>query len=159
MPDRQVVFSTIQPHIFARCVGSNAIFRCCFEPADLDFARLEFYLHATVERTAQESDRVPVVVWEISDRDERSLDYYEGYPRYYIKEEWPVRMDDGSEMQGMIYLMADIHEHLPTREYYGGIERAYHELGLTEEIAGVLEPALARARHRAKMRRGTRSGK
>ena len=47
----------------------------------------------------------------------------------------------------------------PTREYYGGIERAYHELGLTEEIAGVLEPALARARHRAKMRRGTRSGK
>ena len=59
----------------------------------------------------------------------------------------------------MIYLMADIHEHPPTREYYGGIERAYHELGLTEEIAGVLEPALARARHRAKMRRGTRSGK
>ena len=52
-----------------------------------------------------------------------------------------------------------LHEHLPTREYYGGIERAYHELGLTEEIAGVLEPALARARHRAKMRRGTRSGK
>ena len=102
---------------------------------------------------------MPVVVWEISDRDERSLDYYEGYPRYYIKEEWPVRMDDGSEMQGMIYLMADIHEHPPTREYYGGIERAYHELGLTEEIAGVLEPALARARHRAKMRRGTRSGK
>ena len=81
---------------------------------------------------------MPVVVWEISDRDERSLDYYEGYPRYYIKEEWPVRMDDGSEMQGMIYLMADIHEHPPTREYYGGIERAYHELGLTEEIAGVL---------------------
>ena len=57
------------------------------------------------------------------------------------------------------YRMGNIHEHLPTREYYGGIERAYHELGLTEEIAGVLEPALARARHRAKMRRGTRSGK
>ena len=148
--------------------GSNMVrrqmaFRCPDErlvgTGHLDFARLEFYLHATVERTAQESDRVPVVVWEISDRDERSLDYYEGYPRYYIKEEWPVRMDDGSEMQGMIYLMADIHEHPPTREYYGGIERAYHELGLTEEIAGVLEPALARARHRAKMRRGTRSGK
>ena len=148
--------------------GSNMVrrqmaFRCpdasLVGTGHLDFARLEFYLHATVERTAQESDRVPVVVWEISDRDECSLDYYEGYPRYYIKEEWPVRMDDGSEMQGMIYLMADIHEHPPTREYYGGIERAYHELGLTEEIAGVLEPALARARHRAKMRRGTRSGK
>ena len=148
--------------------GSNMVrrqmaFRCpdarLVGTGHLEFARLEFYLHATVERTAQESDRVPVVVWEISDRDERSLDYNEGYPRYYIKEEWPVRMDDGSEMQGMIYLMADIHEHPPTREYYGGIERAYYELGLTEEIAGVLEPALARARHRAKMRRGTRSGK
>ena len=56
--------------------GSNMVrrqmaFRCpdarLVGTGHLDFARLEFYLHATVERTAQESDRVPVVVWEISD--------------------------------------------------------------------------------------------
>ena len=59
-------------------------------------ARLEFYLHATVEKTGEETDRVPVAVWEISEADERSLDLYEGYPDYYLKEEWPVYMDDGT---------------------------------------------------------------
>ena len=48
MPDRQVVFSTIQPHIFARCVGSNAIFRCCFEPADLSFVDSPAYVQSLI---------------------------------------------------------------------------------------------------------------
>ena len=51
-------------------------------------ARLEFYLHATVEKTGDQRNRVPVAVWEINDRDERSLDHYEGFPSYYIKERW-----------------------------------------------------------------------
>ena len=49
-------------------------------------ARLEFYLHATVEKTGDQRNRVPIAVWEINDRDERSLDRYEGFPSYYIKE-------------------------------------------------------------------------
>ena len=52
-------------------------------------ARLEFYLHATVEKTGDQRNRVPVAVWEINDRDEVSLDRYEGYPSYYIKERCP----------------------------------------------------------------------
>ena len=50
-------------------------------------ARLEFYLHATVEKTGDQRNRVPVAVWEINDRDERSLDRYEGYPSFYYKTE------------------------------------------------------------------------
>ena len=65
-------------------------------------ARLEFYLHATVKKTGDQRNRVPVAVWEINDRDERSLDRYEGYPSYYIKERWPVHMSDGSQIEGMI---------------------------------------------------------
>ena len=68
-------------------------------------ARLEFYLHATVKKTGDQRNRVPVAVWEINDRDERSLDRYEGYPSYYIKERWPVHMSDGSQIEGMIYIM------------------------------------------------------
>ena len=41
-------------------------------------ARLEFYLHATLERTGKKRNRVPVAVWEISQSDEISLDRYEG---------------------------------------------------------------------------------
>ena len=30
---------------------------------------------------------VPVAVWEVSERDERNLDIYEGYPTFYYKKE------------------------------------------------------------------------
>lgn len=118
-------------------------------------ARLEFYLHATVEKTGNEKDRVPVAVWEISKTDERYLDRYEGYPDYYIREEWPVTMDDGSETTGMIYLMNRIRQSPPHNSYYEGIADAYRSLGLEEQIGTVLEPALERSRARANYDKGT----
>ncbi len=46
----------------------------------IERARLEFYLHATVERSRIKRARVPVAVWEISGEDEQRLDRYEGFP-------------------------------------------------------------------------------
>ena len=111
----------------------------------IEGARLEFYLHATVERTADKSDRVPVAVWEINDRDEKSLDRYEGVPNYYIKERWPVHMSNGSVIEGMIYIMKWIRYSPPYRNYYIAIEDAYRELGLRSQINAVLMPALERS--------------
>ena len=111
-------------------------------------ARLEFYLHATVEKTGDMRNQVPVAVWEINDRDERSLDRYEGYPSYYIKEEWPVHMSDGSEISGMIYLMNMIRQSPPHTQYYDGIANAYRRLGLSSQIRTVLKPALERSLQR-----------
>ena len=34
----------------------------------------------------------PVLVWEISERDEKNLDTYEGYPTYYRKEELNIEL-------------------------------------------------------------------
>lgn len=110
----------------------------------IERARLEFYLHATVERTRRKSDRVPVAVWEISDRDEQRLDRYEGFPSYYIKDTWKVFMQDGSEIEGMIYLMKLIRNEEPHLSYYNGIRDAYAALGLGSEIRRVLAPALQR---------------
>lgn len=67
--------------------------------------RLEFYRHATVEPDDTCVTSVPVAVWEISDADERQLDVHEGFPYYYSKEEATVRMADGSEIKGMVYIM------------------------------------------------------
>ena len=111
-------------------------------------ARLEFYLHATVEKTSNERDRVPVAVWEISARDERQLDRYEGVPDYYIKKEWPVLMSDGSVISGMIYLMKLIRVSPPADRYYAGIADAYRRLGFESRISTVLQPALDRSRLR-----------
>ena len=47
---------------------------------------------ATVEPKKGES--VPVLIWEISPRDEFNLDRYEGYPRLYGKEMLEVEMDN-----------------------------------------------------------------
>ena len=114
-------------------------------------ARLEFYLHATVERSQikvgriQAPARVPVAVWEISAADEQRLDRYEGYPSYYIKAVRTVHMADGSEIKGMIYLMNHKRVSPPTRDYYEGIRRAYLALGFRSEIERVLKPALLRS--------------
>ena len=137
--------------------GSNMVkeqmaFRCpeakLIGTGHIERARLEFYLHATVERTRRKTDRVPVAVWEINQRDERSLDRYEGFPNYYIKAEWPVRMDDGSQIKGMVYLMNLIRTSPPTISYYNGIFDAYNRLGRGSQIETVLEPAWQRALRR-----------
>ncbi len=114
----------------------------------LEKTRLEFYLHATVEHTASKSDRVPVAVWEISQRDEKSLDRYEGFPSYYTKEERLVTMRDGNKVRGMVYIMNLIRPQPPMQHYYQGIRDAYEKLGLSSEIKTVLEPALERCLNR-----------
>ncbi len=108
-------------------------------------ARLEFYLHATVERTGDKRNRVPVAVWDINSRDEKSLDRYEGFPHYYVKETWTVHMDDGSEIEGMVYIMNMIRQSPPMNSYYQGIAEAYRRLGLRSQIKTVLQPALERS--------------
>ena len=113
-------------------------------------ARLEFYLHATVEKTGDKRYRVPVAVWEINERDEKRLDRYEGFPSYYAKENWLVQMADGSQIEGMIYLMKLIRHSPPTDTYYIAIEDAYRKLGLGPQIHTILRPALERS-----LRRGT----
>ena len=105
--------------------------------------RLEFYLHATVERTRAHGAKVPVAVWEISKEDE-------GFPSYYIKAQRKVKMMDGSELWGMIYLMNYLRISPPASEYYDGIETAYMELGFTDDIETVLMPALDRSWQRRK---------
>ena len=67
--------------------------------------RLAFYLHATVERSHARDARVPVAVWEIDEADEQRLDRYEGFPNYYVKLRRRVVLSDGSEIEGMVYVM------------------------------------------------------
>ena len=114
--------------------------------------RLEFYLHATVERSRARDASVPVAVWEIDAADERSLDRYEGFPTYYTKHKRKVLMDDGSQIEGMVYIMNMIRPLIPHASYYNGIRDAYLKLGIGSEIKRVLEPALNRSIKRDRFR-------
>ena len=70
--------------------------------------RLLFKSYATIEM--KEGREVPVLVWEITDSDEASLDRFEGYPTFYYKRELPVRvtpLDGGAprELTAMVYII------------------------------------------------------
>ena len=114
--------------------------------------RLEFYLHATVERSRAHGASVPVAVWEIDEEDEKNLDHYEGFPKYYTKHKRKVVMDDGSQIEGMVYIMNMIRPQPPTASYYNGIHDAYIKLGIGSKIKRVLEPALNRSLKRDRLR-------
>lgn len=61
---------------------------------------------ATVESKA--GSTVPVLIWEIQNRDEASLDLYEGYPNLYGKQMLEVELD-GKTVPAMVYVMTPGH--------------------------------------------------
>lgn len=66
----------------------------------------------------EKGKKVPVVVWTISERDELSLDRYEGFPTFYYKKRMKVHLENGKRTYAMSYVMFD--EALPgiPSEYY-----------------------------------------
>ncbi len=79
--------------------------------------------HATIAR--KKGSSVPVLVWSIEPSDERDLDIYEGYPRYYFKQN--VMVDIGTQKKkAMVYIM-DLHQKAarPSYTYVETIRQGY----------------------------------
>ena len=66
-----------------------------------DYA-LEFRYYLTIKK--EKGAVVPLGIFEIDEKDERSLDRYEGYPTHYFKEELEVTLNDKS-IKALIYIM------------------------------------------------------
>lgn len=100
--------------------------------------QLLFKQHATVEPNANRN--TPVLVWKISERDEKNLDIYEGFPHYYFKKNLEVSvtpLDGGDpvELTAMVYIMADGHKgNVPNASYYRVLMDGYRELGFDPAI-------------------------
>lgn len=80
---------------------------------------------------------VPVGVWEISARDEKNLDIYEGWPHLYRKEDIEVEMADGSVVTAMVYIMNEnrgMRECLPSDSYFHTIATGYNSFGFDLEF-------------------------
>ena len=93
------------------------------------------------------------LLWRVSDSDERRMDLYESYPRFYDKETVTVQTRDGQEYNVMAYVMvgemAKVRE-VPSRSYYRGILNGYQQNGLPVEA---LEQALNRSLQEQKRQR------
>ena len=91
---------------------------------------------------------VPVLVWEVSDSDERRLDRYEGYPVFYRKETLaiPVTMLSKRKTRritGFMYVMDMSHPlGKPYEWYYEVCLEGYRRFGFDESL---LETALDRS--------------
>ena len=114
----------------------------------LEHARLEFHHYATFIPTHDNTSRIPVAVWDVSERDLRALDVYESYPEYYGRARGIVTMRDGSQIEGIIYYMRIGWDTPPIEGYYKPIIQAYRELGFDSEIETILMPTIQRAKER-----------
>lgn len=86
----------------------------------------------TVKRQADGS--VPVAVYRISSSDERSLDRYEGYPNFYIKEQAVVELNTDVKIKGMMYIMKEQPYAYPSESYFSVCSMGYQQLGFPVEI-------------------------
>lgn len=91
--------------------------------------------YCTIEK--KRGGKVPVLVWELQPEDEKALDYYEGYPRFYVKQDVKVTMEDGTSIIAMVYIMTDkihdrIHLNLPSRSYLKTVKEGYKTAGFDE---------------------------
>jgi len=76
-----------------------------------------------------EGEKVPIVIWEITDECEKALDIYEGYPRLYRKEYATVKIGN-KEVNGMMYVMNYGKGSAPSKHYFNIIKEGYNDFGI-----------------------------
>lgn len=139
-----------------RCPTAVFVGTGVIEDYELQFKGSLRGAHATI--APKEGSSVPVGVWKIQKLDEDNLDMYEGYHKkgycYYDKERIPVRMDDGSSLTGMVYIMNQQMDFgYPGANYYNIVAQGYLDCGLD---MGVLEQALLDSGQKAQQRMESR---
>ena len=92
---------------------------------------LEFRGVATI--VPNKGARVPVLIWELDERDLPTLNQYEGWPRLYRQEKMEFELK-GKTFEGMAYLMNYGKIAPPSQEYYNTILQGYRENGLDESF-------------------------
>ena len=110
-----------------RCPDASVVGPVTLENYELLFRRGGF---ATI--APKEGETVHGLLWSLTRSCERSLDRYEGYPRFYDKEMVTVRDGLGRSLSVMAYIMDERFREpmLPTDSYYNGILEGYRQNGL-----------------------------
>lgn len=88
--------------------------------------RLRLHNHATIEPAR--GHQVPGALWRITEECEQYLDWFEGYPYYYQKQELE---QDGTKF--MVYVMNESRAGSPTNDYVELLEEGYQDWNLPLE--------------------------
>lgn len=115
-----------------RCPGARVLYKGVVKDYSLVYRGSKTGAYATI--IPKKDDFVPVVVWEINSRHERSLDIYEGCPNFYYKKDLPVILDNNEIIMGMAYIMFDSAKvGLPSDAYLKVCKQGYRDNGLAVE--------------------------
>ena len=110
-----------------RCPHSRVVGTAMLKDHELLFRGV-----ATVE--PKPGGQVPVLAWDITAKDEKALDLYEGWPRLYRKEDVEIELD-GKPINAMVYIMNDGHSLSPPgKGYYNTILDGYQSAGFDKQI-------------------------
>lgn len=108
-----------------RCPTAKPIAKTWLKDYQLVFQGHPFNAHANV--IPKEGQEVPVAIWEISARDEASLDIYEGVKGgYYTKEYMEVEVA-GEMQEALIYIMTPRPYGNPSDGYLDTIAKGYKD--------------------------------
>ena len=115
-----------------RCPEAKLIGKSEIKNYELLFKGSKTGSYATVE--PKRGSRVPVLIWEISERDEVRLDLYEGFPSFYYKKNLRPIVN-GKRITAMIYIMDEKRNlGIPTNYYYNTLAKAYRRFRFDSDI-------------------------
>lgn len=116
----------------SRCADAKFLGTGVLENFRLMFKGKEPLAYATIEEW--NGFKVPYVLWEISKSDERELDYFEGFPRFYQKHTVAVE-HDGKKFLAMFY-QKDVAQPVgqPMTHYVEVLEDAYEHFKFDRSI-------------------------
>ena len=121
-----------------RCPIAKVIGTAVIDDYELLFKGSKTGSYLTIE--PKTVSKVPAVVWEVTAEDERALDRYEGYPRFYYKKEMTVdvtvlRSGRTSKKKVFMYIM---HEGrplgIPSQYYVKVCLEGYREFDFDKEL-------------------------
>lgn len=104
-----------------RCPDARVVGTATLQGWRLFFKGSKTGSYLTIEQ--EEGYEVPVAVWEVSERDERNLDMYEGYPTFYYKRELElqvkgIRSGKLRDKKCFVYIMHEDHQIGVPSEFY-----------------------------------------
>ena len=125
------------PQMRMRCPGARIIGTSVIEDYQLLFKGSKTGSYLTIE--PMEDAEVPVVIWEVTESDEKALDRYEGYPNFYYKKEMTldikgIRTGKVRRRDAFIYIMHEERElGIPSWYYVNTCLDGYRAFGFDEK--------------------------
>lgn len=115
-----------------RCPDSKPMFVATLPNYKLVFAGWSRHWRGGVATIKHfRGEKVLGAIYEVSERDLRRLDKYEGYPDSYNRLDVTVFDEDGKPVKAVTYIKSgQLEETPPSREYLAIIQQGYRDWGL-----------------------------